>query len=253
MKDVESLRNILRYYLNFQKSWGIEFVRSEQRPAPGPAVQGATEAKEKKKPEEAQKKTVKYTMSEKIAALQAIEEQVKGCQKCRLHEHRKQSVCGEGNPNAELMFVGEGPAKMEDLSGKPFVGPAGQLLTKMISAMGLTRDQVYITNIVKCRPPGNRNPRDDEMDQCEPYLIRQTEIIQPKVIVTLGSPSSLRLLKTAIPISALRGKYRKYRGIKVMPTFHPAYLLRNEQEKIKVWEDLQQVMLELGIPLPGKR
>lgn len=187
------------------------------------------------------------------AQLDALAHSLKDCARCRLCEKRTQVVFGVGNPEAELVFVGEGPGADEDAQGIPFVGKAGQLLTKMIeNGMGIKRDSVYICNVVKCRPPGNRNPELDEMAVCEPFLIQQLEIIQPKVIVALGKFAAQSLLRTQTPITRLRGNWGVYNGIKVMPTFHPAYLLRNEAGKKDAWEDLKKVMSELGISLPKK-
>jgi DNA polymerase len=155
-------------------------------------------------------------------------------------------VFGVGNPSAELVFVGEGPGEDEDLQGEPFVGRAGQLLTKMIEAMGYRRDEIYIANVVKCRPPGNRNPEPDEIEACEPFLRAQLAAIRPKVIVALGKFAAQTLLRDTSPISKLRGKWFSYEGVRLMPTFHPAYLLRSPNEKGKAWEDLQMVMKALG-------
>jgi len=150
------------------------------------------------------------------------------------------------------MFVGEGPGADEDLQGEPFVGKAGQLLTKMIEAMGYRREQVYIANVVKCRPPGNRNPEPDEIEPCEPFLKRQIEAVGPKVIVALGKFAAHTLLRSTVPITRLRGSWGEYQGVRLMPTFHPAYLLRSPQEKVKAWEDLKLVMAALGRPPPVK-
>jgi DNA polymerase len=164
------------------------------------------------------------------------------CSRCKLHTlGRKQIVFGVGNPNADLMFVGEAPGADEDIQGEPFVGRAGQLLTKIIEAIGLTRDDVYIANVIKCRPPNNRNPEPDEVDQCEPFLFRQVDTIKPKVIVALGKFAAQCLLKTDEPISRLRGREFTYRDAILMPTFHPAYLLRNPSSKREVWEDMKRV------------
>lgn len=159
---------------------------------------------------------------------------------------------GQGNPNAELVFVGEGPGEDEDLSGLAFVGRAGELLTKMIAAMGYTRDQVYICNIVKCRPPGNRRPEPDEIEQCRPYVERQLEAIRPKAIVALGATATQSLLRTNTGITHLRNRWTEWNGIPVMPTFHPSYLLRAPGEKGKAWADLKLVMAKLGKPLPRR-
>lgn len=188
---------------------------------------------------------------------------VKTCRRCALCDQgRRQTVFGVGNLRPELVFVGEGPGEDEDLQGEPFVGRAGQLLTRMIAAMQLTRDQVYIANVVKCRPPNNRTPTEDEMTACSPFLFRQLSVLRPKVIVALGRPASQTLLATTESIGKLRGRFHdfpspahQHLGIpacKIMPTYHPAYLLRSPGEKGKVWADLQQVMAFLGIPLPGK-
>jgi uracil-DNA glycosylase family 4 len=171
----------------------------------------------------------------------------RACTKCRLADSRTQVVYGVGNPNADLMFVGEAPGRDEDLKGEPFVGRAGQLLTDIIQAMKLTRDDVYITNVIKCRPPENRNPEPDELDACRPYIRRQIEFIKPKVIVTLGRFALQSLMERGYGITAARGNWLDYNGIKVMPTYHPAYLLRTPAAKKDVWQDMKKVMAELGI------
>jgi uracil-DNA glycosylase len=175
-------------------------------------------------------------------ALVAIRDDLGDCTRCKLHTlGRRQIVYGVGNPDADLMFVGEAPGADEDLQGEPFVGRAGQLLTKIIEAINLRRDDVYIANVIKCRPPGNRNPEPDEVDQCEPFLFRQIEVVKPKVIVALGKFAAQTLLRTLDPISRLRGRVYDYRGAKLIPTFHPAYLLRNPASKREVWEDMKLV------------
>jgi uracil-DNA glycosylase len=164
------------------------------------------------------------------------------CSRCKLHTlGRRQIVFGVGNPDADLMFVGEAPGADEDEQGVPFVGRAGQLLTKIIEAIDLKRDDVYIANVIKCRPPGNRNPEPDEVETCEPFLFQQIDIIKPKVIVALGKFAAQALLRTDAPISKLRGGVYEYRGAKLIPTFHPAYLLRNPSSKREVWEDMKKV------------
>jgi len=167
------------------------------------------------------------------------------CRRCSLCDTRTNIVFGEGNAHAGLVFVGEAPGADEDSQGRPFVGKAGQLLTRIIVAMGLQRQDVYICNILKCRPPENRNPRPEEIAACEPFLIRQLQAIRPKVICALGTFSAHTLLKTEVPISALRGRFESYQGIPLMPTYHPAYLLRNPGAKRQVWEDVQQIMKAL--------
>ncbi len=176
-------------------------------------------------------------------ALRAIHDDLGAdCSRCKLHTFgRTQIVFGVGDPNADLMFVGEAPGADEDIQGEPFVGRAGQLLTKIIEAIGLRRDDVYIANVIKCRPPGNRNPEPDEVAQCEPFLFRQIDTIRPKVIVALGKFAAQCLLKTEEPISKLRGREFTYRDAILMPTFHPAYLLRNPSSKREVWEDMKRV------------
>ena len=176
-------------------------------------------------------------------ALQALRIEIgPDCPRCKLHTlGRKQVVFGVGHPNADLMFVGEAPGADEDIQGEPFVGRAGQLLTKIIEAMGLTRDQVYIANVIKCRPPGNRNPEPDEVDQCEPFLFRQIDAVKPKVIVALGKFAAQSLLRTTEPITRIRGREYTYRNAILMPTYHPAYLLRNPASKREVWEDMKRV------------
>jgi DNA polymerase len=188
--------------------------------------------------------TLTAEVEDKLESLKSI---VLECSKCKLAETRTKIVFGEGNPNAKLMFVGEGPGYDEDIQGRPFVGKAGQLLTKMIEAMGLSRQEVYIANIVKCRPPGNRNPLKEEIFDCIGYLHRQIEIIEPEIIICLGSVAAHSLLNVETPISKLRGNFLDFKGIKVMPTFHPAYLLRNERMKKPAWQDLQAVMKEMGL------
>jgi uracil-DNA glycosylase family 4 len=177
-----------------------------------------------------------------FVSLQAIREDIGDCTRCKLHTlGRTQVVFGVGNPEANLMFVGEAPGADEDIQGEPFVGRAGQLLTRIIEAIDLRREDVYIANVIKCRPPQNRNPEPDEVDQCEPFLFRQIEAIRPRVIVALGKFGAQTLLKTLEPISRLRGRVFDYRGAKLVPTFHPAYILRNPASKREVWEDMKLV------------
>ena len=173
------------------------------------------------------------------------------CRRCKLCQGRTHIVFGVGNPRARVMFVGEGPGEEEDRKGEPFVGRAGQLLTDIIQkGMGLGRAEVYIANVVKCRPPANRNPQPDEIAACQPFLVRQIEAIRPEVIVALGKFAAQTLLETTTPISRLRGRWHEFRGTRLMPTFHPSYLLRNPADKRLVWQDIQLVMGELGLSLP---
>jgi DNA polymerase len=173
--------------------------------------------------------------------LKELRDFIGDCQRCKLSAGRRNVVFGQGNPEARLMFVGEGPGHDEDVQGLAFVGRAGQLLTRIIEAIGLTRDEVFIANVIKCRPPKNRNPEADEIESCQPFLERQIELIRPRVLVGLGKFGAQWLLKTAEPISRIRGRFGDYAGIKVMPTYHPAYLLRNPGAKREVWEDMKLV------------
>ena len=182
--------------------------------------------------------------------LEDISEWLGDCRRCKLNSTRTHIVFGTGSAKPDLVFVGEGPGAEEDEQGKPFVGRAGQLLTKMIEAMGLTRDDVFIANVVKCRPPGNRNPEPDEIAACSPFLENQIRVLKPKVICTLGAFAAQTLLKTEEKISKLRGRFHAYEGILLMPTFHPAYLLRNPAEKKATWDDIQMIMKELNLKKP---
>lgn len=186
-------------------------------------------------------------------SLLKIREDLGECTRCKLHRGRHKIVFGDGSAKAELVFVGEGPGADEDMQGLPFVGRAGKLLTQMIEAMGLQRKDVYICNVVKCRPPENRAPEPDEVATCSPYLMRQIDFIHPKVIVCLGAVAAKTLLQTTRGISQFRGQWMEWRGHKLMATYHPAYLLRNPAAKSEVWADLQKVMAELGLALPKKR
>ena len=226
----------LRAYLSWVSERGDRMVAFEApRPlVPGPARPEANTPMPRKLP---------------VVSLESVREEIGECTRCKLHKGRTNLVFGVGNPKARLMFVGEAPGEDEDKKGEPFVGKAGQLLTKMIEAMGLRREDVYICNTVKCRPPNNRNPEPDELASCEPFLKGQLAAVQPEAIVTLGKFAAQALLRDETPISRLRGTWREYEGIPVMPTFHPAYLLRSPQEKGKVWDDLQKVMKKLGLEL----
>jgi DNA polymerase len=184
-------------------------------------------------------------IDQQIDKLAVIRDEVGECTRCKLHGTRRSIVFGVGDPDAPLMFVGEAPGAQEDKRGEPFVGPAGELLDKMIEAMGWTRASVYINNIVMCQPPGNRNPQPDEIEACKPFLEARIRAVAPRIIVALGRPAANTLLGTDAPISALRGKFHDRNGVKVMPTFHPAYLLREPAKKREAWEDLKLVMAEL--------
>ncbi|MBM4329846.1 MAG: uracil-DNA glycosylase [Deltaproteobacteria bacterium] len=178
------------------------------------------------------------------ADMEAVRAELGDCRRCKLHAYRTQIVFGTGNPQAKLVFVGEAPGRDEDIQGQPFVGQAGQLLTKIIEAIQLSREDVYIGNIIKCRPPNNRNPEPDEISACEPFLVKQLQVIRPKLICALGTFAAHTLLETDEKISDLRGKFHKYQGIPLMPTYHPAYLLRNQSRKREVWEDLKKIKKE---------
>ena len=188
-----------------------------------------------------------------LTVLRTIREDLGDCTRCRLHaQGRKQIVFGVGNPEADLMFVGEGPGADEDEQGEPFVGRAGQLLNKMIEAMGLKREQVYIANVVKCRPPGNRTPERDECDTCSPFLFRQIDTIKPRAIVALGAVAAKTLLGLNDTMANMRGQWFDYRGTKLRVTYHPAYLLRDPRQKGEAWKDLQEVMKLLGLQVPKR-
>lgn len=192
-------------------------------------------------------------IGDKPSALKLIREDIGDCTRCRLHKGRTNLVFGVGNVNADLMFVGEGPGADEDAKGEPFVGRAGQLLNNMISAMGIKREDVYIANVVKCRPPGNRTPEKDECDTCSPFLMRQIDIIQPKVIVALGAVAAKNLLAVNDSMANLRGRWYDFRNSKLLVTYHPAYLLRDPRQKKEAWKDLQMVMKYLGLNPPAAR
>ena len=188
-----------------------------------------------------------------VSGLCLIREDIGDCTRCRLHKQgRKQIVFGVGNPKADLMFIGEAPGADEDEQGEPFVGRAGQLLNNMIKAMGLQREEVYIANIIKCRPPGNRTPERDECETCSPFLMRQIEVINPKAIVALGAVAAKTLLAINAPMSELRGRWYDFRGTKLAVTYHPAFLLRDPRQKKETWKDLQMVMEDLGLKPPEK-
>jgi len=203
---------------------------------------------------EAEVSGAESVVAEPIQALKLIREDIGDCTRCRLHKQgRKQIVFGVGNPTADLMFIGEAPGADEDLQGEPFVGRAGQLLNNMIKAMGLEREQVYIANIIKCRPPGNRTPERDECETCSPFLMRQIEVIKPKAIVALGAVAAKTLLAINAPMSDLRGRWYDFRGTKLAVTYHPAFLLRDPRQKKEAWKDLQMVMRELGLQAPAQK
>jgi DNA polymerase len=189
---------------------------------------------------------------ERAAALQLIREDLGDCTRCALHTGRHTIVFGVGNPAARLMFVGEGPGADEDAQGLPFVGRAGQLLNNMIAAMGLKREECYIANIVKCRPPGNRTPEPEEANTCSPFLFRQIDVVRPQVLVALGATAATYLLGARQPLAGLRGRVHAFRGMSLIVTYHPAFLLRDPRQKKEAWADLQIAMKELGLKAPAK-
>jgi DNA polymerase len=242
-----ALSNRIRYY----KDLGIyDFYRREVTPD---LMAKPIEAKrDERKPTESVP-SAPLESSNPASALQFIREDIGDCTRCRLHKQgRKQIVFGVGNPRAELMFIGEAPGADEDEQGEPFVGRAGQLLNNMIKAMGLRREDIYIANIIKCRPPGNRTPERDECETCSPFLMRQIEVIGPKAIVALGAIAAKTLLAINAPMTELRGRWYEFRGTKLAVTYHPAYLLRDPRQKKEAWKDLQMVMKELGLNPPEK-
>jgi uracil-DNA glycosylase len=231
MNKKTSTRQLFLTYLHQLEQLGVDRLYWDL-PAPGQV---------KNKPRAASK--------DKVKALAVVESRVNICVQCPLHQGRTQAVPGAGNPNADLVFVGEAPGYEEDKQGRPFVGKAGHLLTKIIEAMQLTREDVFICNVIKCRPPENRNPEPEEIITCQPYLVEQLRIIQPKVICAMGKFAAQTLIGTTTSITRLRGSWYEYQGIPLMPTFHPAYLLRYPEKKRLVWQDIQQVMARLGIPV----
>ncbi len=235
-----NIRDALRAHVEWLEEMGVEGVRRE-RTWRGRAEDGPPDELPELLEREAQPQAVPL-YSAPHDALKAIREDLGDCIRCKLHGlGRKQIVFGIGNPNADLMFVGEAPGADEDIQGEPFVGRAGQLLTRIIEAIGLKRKDVYIANVLKCRPPNNRNPEPDEVEQCEPFLLRQIDAVKPKVIVALGKFAAQCLLKTNDPITRLRGREYKYRNAVLIPTYHPAYLLRTPSAKRDVWEDMKRV------------
>jgi DNA polymerase len=248
-----AVRNRLILSLRSEEAMGLSSVQLKA-PQPSSAAMESTLFAEPTPPSSDDGPTL--STEKKRAELAAMNAQeVSVCTKCRLCETRTQTVFGEGNVDAKIFFIGEGPGENEDLTGRPFVGRAGQLLDKMIVAMGLTREQVYIANVVKCRPPQNRTPLPDEVSTCTPYLERQLNIVRPRVIVTLGRPATAYMLNDPkLTMGRARGHWHQWRGIKLMPTFHPSYVLRSYTPETRraVWSDLQQVIAEIGLPV-GRR
>lgn len=241
----------LRHYLHTLQESGLDGIPASMA---GEVLPGQPEAASPTPAHLAQQQPAALEQHE---SLQKIRKDLGDCQRCKLAKKRKNLVFGVGNPSARLVFVGEGPGADEDLKGEPFVGEAGQMLNRLISAMGLKREDVYICNVVKCRPPGNRDPESDEIAACSPFLLRQIRSVQPEAIVALGKFAVQTLLGTKEPISKLRGKFRDYHGIPLMPTFHPSFLLRKQGEGSsesfwEVWDDMTQVLRLLKLPVPDK-
>jgi uracil-DNA glycosylase len=260
--DPRDLAEHLRYYADLgvtgfsrDHAWRVRLNDGADPAAPaantedaaGPAVRA--DAGGSGTPPPAPASQVVQIARSKADALAIVRADLGECTRCKLHRGRTNLVFGVGNAETRLMFVGEGPGAEEDEQGVPFVGRAGQLLTQIIKAMGFDREAVYIANVVKCRPPGNRNPEPDEIEQCEPFLMRQIDVIKPAIIVALGKFAAQTLLRTPEPISRLRGRFHRIGDIRVMPTFHPSYLLRNPAAKREVWDDMKVVMRELKNPV----
>jgi len=251
-------RDDLAAHLEFFEALGVGGVsrdpawRNRPVPDPPPAAGGMTVLYQSAgEPRQADASTPPQPRGAAAPLLAAIRADLGDCTRCKLHGlGRQQIVFGVGNPTADLMFVGEAPGADEDVQGIPFVGKAGQLLTKIIEAIGLTRSDVYIANVIKCRPPGNRNPEPDEVAECEPFLFRQIDAIRPKVIVALGKFAAQSLLRTSEPITRIRGREFPFRDAVLLPTFHPAYLLRNPSAKREVWEDMKRVRALLSRARP---
>jgi uracil-DNA glycosylase family 4 len=232
----------VKTHLEYRRALGVSFVEMSSRGGSSIAAPIAS----KVIPATAAFSSAEKSIVSQAGELAAVREELGECIRCKLYKGRKSIVFGEGDPHATIVFVGEGPGQEEDLQGRPFVGAAGQLLTDIIvKGMQLRREDVYICNIVKCRPPGNRNPEPDEVEACEPFLIKQLQAINPKIIIGLGNVAVKTLLKTKEGITSLRGNWKTYQGIPVMPTFHPAYLLRTPSDKKLVWEDIKKVIAEL--------
>lgn len=247
---IENVRAAIVQRLRHERALGIETVapialeRRAAFAAPAAVPGGAQDQAVEETPAAPAAPEAAVSAGDKAARWAELEARAQACTACSLHRGRQTVVFGEGNRDAGLVFVGEGPGEQEDKTGRPFVGPAGKLLDKIIGAIGLKRDDVYICNIVKCRPPGNRTPADEEVALCRPFLDEQLALLAPKVIVTLGAPATKTLLGTSQGITSLRGHWRLYRNIRVMPTFHPAFLLRQytEANRRAVWNDMKQVM-----------
>ncbi|MDR4503779.1 MAG: uracil-DNA glycosylase [Candidatus Scalindua sp.] len=243
--EILSLLNILYHKVDLERTFGVSDLQVSPSGVHHPALEKNTVTKQIKQkiisnetriPEEPE-----YDQADNVSTLKSLEEQAKQCTDCELSKSRTNVVFGTGSPNSDLMFVGEAPGYYEDIKGEPFVGKAGQLLTKIIEAIDLKRGEVYIANVLKCRPPGNRNPSPNEIISCTPYLFQQIDLINPKIICALGTFAAQALLKSTATIGTLRGKFHEFRSTKLIATYHPAYLLRNPSEKRKTWEDMKKI------------
>ena len=243
--EMRELARALLAHVEYHRTLGVMGVPRAETPPPSPTLAAA--------PAATRATSAQTNDADAMESLEDLHAHIGDCRRCKLAPGRTHLVFGVGNPRARIVFVGEGPGADEDRIGEPFVGRAGQLLTEIITkGMRLRREDVYICNVIKCRPPGNRNPEPDEVVACEPFLMRQLAIIGPEVIVALGKFAAQTLLRSKTPITQLRGRWFDYQGIMLMPTFHPAYLLRNPGDKRLVWEDIQKIMRVLGLPIPGK-
>lgn len=257
MNIAEDIKTMLEFYqaIGFG-ALPLQTVMPEQLPAAAKKTEFKYPAAKVQQPEARVLQTPKtpafelrpvdsFSSEIKMAELEALKEEIGDCQRCKLSKGRTKIVFGEGNPEAPIMFIGEATGREEDIQGRPFVGDAGDLLTNLIVKMGFKREDLYIGNIVKCKPPFNRDPEEDEIAACMPFIEKQIAIISPDVIFSLGRIASHTLTKSKVPITKLRGRFCEYKGIPVMPTFHPAYLLRNPKDKFLVWDDAQKVIEEL--------
>lgn len=232
-EELRRLSASLREFVEYQRRLGLAWLEGNLPPVQAPlAASGIS------RPDEARA----LAETTPPVSLDDIRQEMGDCRRCKLWRTRTNLVFGTGNPKARLMFIGEAPGAEEDLQGEPFVGAAGQLLNRLLERLGLNRQEVYITNVAKCRPPNNRNPDTEEIAACRPFLIQQIQAIQPRVIVTLGAVATHALLESKKPLNRLRGQWQTWQGIPVMPTFHPSYLLRVPQDRIKTWEDMQKVL-----------
>ncbi|MBI4228897.1 MAG: uracil-DNA glycosylase [Deltaproteobacteria bacterium] len=255
MTELKRILEDLRKYIEYRRALGLDYIISERKRADTKNISiQEDEVKTKEPPKTTIDANIQLSIFDSFSkkqTLQEIREEIGDCTRCKLHEGRTNIVFGEGNPKARLVFVGEGPGRDEDIQGRPFVGRAGQLLTKIINAMGLKRSDVYICNVVKCRPPGNRTPEQDEIGTCQQFLFKQLRSIDPKVIVCLGITAAQSVLNTRKKLGDLRGSFHNYGHARLMVTYHPAALLRNPGFKKPLWEDMQLVMKELGISKSG--